>query len=85
MSQAACETWPGNDIPTFRNNKDNTAKLNELVNKLEPECALPDFGRAAIKQHILDCLTERRRNVKKGYDYENVSLKLGYIHVLTWP
>ena len=43
--------------------KDNTAKLNELLEKLEPECALPNFGTEAIKQQILSCLTERHRNV----------------------
>lgn len=70
VAAAARKLWPGNEVPTFRNNKENLMKLNELVDKLEPECAIPIFGKAAIRRHILDSLTERRRSVKKGKDYE---------------
>jgi hypothetical protein len=73
VAAAARKTWPGNVIPTFRNDKENTKRLDDLVEQLEPECCLPCFGRDAIRQHILSCLTERRRNIKKGYDYETVS------------
>ena len=66
--------WPGNDIPTFRNNPDNLRKLSALVEKLYLECQLAFSGRDAIKKHILDMLTEWRRNMKKGYDYKNVCL-----------
>lgn len=35
-----------------------------------PEC-LPYFGKRQIRQHILDCLNERRRQIRKGHDYDN--------------
>lgn len=81
MAIAAHREWPGNKIPIFRNNKENLKKLDCLVAKLVPECKLDYFGESAIRKHIIDTLTERRRNVKKGYDYENVSLRMLYIHV----
>ena len=73
VSAAAREKWPGNDIPTFKNNKEKIKELDDFVAKLSAEHSMKYFGPAAIKQHILDCLTERRRSVRKGYDYEKVS------------
>ena len=73
VAAAARNTWPGNVIPTFRNDKENTKRLNDLVEQLAAECCLPYFTKDAIRQHILSCLTERRRNIKKGYDYESMS------------
>ena len=32
--------------------------------QVKPEC-LPYLNRVGIKQHLLDCLNERRRSVKK--------------------
>ena len=37
-AQIACETWPGNNIPTFKNNQDSIRKLNAMAIQLEPEC-----------------------------------------------
>lgn len=76
VAAAARNEWPGNDIPCFRNNKENTKKLDDLVERIEADCSLPYFGTFTIRQHILDTLTERRRCVKKGYDYEHVSIHL---------
>ena len=70
IAVAAKDTWPRKNIPTFKNNKENQQKLSALVDKLLPECQLPWFGKEAIRKHILNTLTERRRNIKKGYDYE---------------
>lgn len=69
------EMWPGNDIPTFKNNKEAEQKLNNLVKDLEKECSFAplNFGKEDIRQHILDVLNERRRHVRKGYDYSLVS------------
>ncbi len=64
---------PGNEIPTFRNHKENPKMLDDLVKKLVPECSLGFFGEKAIRKHVLDTLTERRRNVRKGYNYDDVS------------
>ncbi len=47
--------------------------LDDLVKKLVPECSLGFFGEKAIRKHVLDTLTERRRNVRKGYNYDDVS------------
>lgn len=73
VAKAASEKWPGNNIPTFRNNKENLQQLDHLVEKLVPECQLPHFGKKQIRQHILDCLNERRRQIRKGHDYSLVS------------
>ena len=70
VAKVASETWPGNKIPTFKNNNKNIQKLNEVALELEKEC-LPYLNRVGIKQHCLDCLNERR-SVKKGHDYESV-------------
>ena len=72
VSEAARRKWPGNQIPTFYNNPTNMAELDNLVTKLLPECSLTYFNKKHIRQHILDTLTERRRNVKRGHDYDNV-------------
>jgi len=60
VAKAASERWPGNNIPTFKNSKENLKQLDLLVQKLFPECHLPCFGKKQIRQHILDCLNERR-------------------------
>ena len=72
MAKAACQTSPGNNIPIFKNNKESIKKLNNMALQLEPEC-LPYLNRVGIKQHLLDCLNERR-SIKKGHDYENVCI-----------
>lgn len=72
MAKAARHTWPGNDIPIFRGNATNLKKLTDLVTELTRTCETPYFGEAAIRRHILDSLAERRRMVKKGYDYLQV-------------
>ena len=73
VAEAARRKWPGNSIPTFQNNPANMAELDNLVAKLLPECTLPCFNKKQIRQHILDTLTERRRSVKRGHNYDNVS------------
>lgn len=74
VAEAARRKWPGNNLPTFKNNKEMLKSLNELVEQLIPECQMDNFGKDAIRKHILDTLNERRRQVRKGYDYENVSI-----------
>ena len=44
VAAAARVAWPGNVIPTFRNNKENMKKLDELVVELETEYSLPYFA-----------------------------------------
>lgn len=68
---ATLKKWPGNEIPTFRKNKDSMKQLDELVEELLEECAFPQvsFDAQAIRQHLLDILNERRRSVRKGHDY----------------
>ena len=43
-----------------------------MVEELIPECSTPFFGKNAIRKHILDALNERRRQIKRGHDYEKV-------------
>ena len=49
-------------------------QLNELVEELLKEFALLQVGfdAQAIRQHILDILSERRRSVRKGHDNTKV-------------
>lgn len=72
VAKAASERWPGNNIPTFKNSRENLNQLDCLVEKLLPECQLPHFGRKQVRQHILDCLNERRRQIRKGHNYNKV-------------
>lgn len=72
MSRATKIAWPGNDLPTFRGNKENTKKLDDLVKELAPSCSSKHFTETSIREHIIDTLAERRRQVKKGYDYDKV-------------
>ena len=71
---ATLKKWPGNEIPTFRKNKDSMKQLDELVKELLEECAFPQVGFDAqsIHQHVLDILNEKRRSVRKGHDYTKV-------------
>ena len=71
---AAIQLWPGNDIPTFKNNQEAEQKLDSLVKDLE-ECIFEpiNFGKEGIRQHILDVLNERRRHLRNGFDYSLVS------------
>ena len=73
MSKAAKIAWPGNDLPTFQGNKASTKKLDDLVKELAPSCSSKYFTETSIREHIIDTLAERRRQVKKGYDYDKVS------------
>ena len=41
MASAAKKMWPGNNIPTFRNDEAMLKKLDELVKRLLPECEMP--------------------------------------------
>jgi hypothetical protein len=74
VSKAAKLAWPGNDIPIFRGNKDSIAKLEDVVKELKPTCANRFFDEDAIRQHIIDSLSERRRQIKRGHDYTRVSI-----------
>ena len=73
VAAAAWKTWPGNKIPTFKNNPCLLKQLDTLVKSLLPDCKLPFFDEKAIRSHIMDTLSERRRQIKNGHDYENVS------------
>ena len=72
VAQAARDKWPGNNIPTFKNDKAALKCLSDLVEQLLPECQ-PQMDKMAIRKHIIDTCNERRRQIRKGYDYENVS------------
>lgn len=71
---AAIQMWPGNDIPTFKNNQEAEQKLDSLVKDLEKECTFEplNFGKEGIRQHILDVLNEGRRHMRNGFDYSLV-------------
>ena len=61
-------------VPIFRGNKENTAKLDSyLVKELKQTCSSRSFDEDAIRQHIIDSLGERRRQVKRGHDYTGKS------------
>ena len=73
VSKSAKLAWPGNDIPIFRSNKENTSKLDNLVKEVNQTCSSRYFDEDAIWQHIINSLAERRRQVKRGHDYTQVS------------
>lgn len=51
MSKAANIAWPGNDLPTFRGNKDSAKKLDDLVKEDAPSCSSKYFTEASIREH----------------------------------
>ena len=75
---AAIQMWPGNDIPTFKNNQEAEQKLDSLVKDLEKECTFAplNFGMEGIRQHILDVLNERRRHVRNGFHRKKMHLPI---------
>jgi len=66
--------WPGNDLSIFCGNSSNQAKLNDLVEELKSTCVTKYFDEESIRQHIIDSMAERRRAIKKGYDYDKVNI-----------
>lgn len=72
---AVIEVRPGNNIPSFKNNKEGKQKLNNLVKDLEKECTFGplNFGKEGIRQYVLDALNECRWHVQKARDYSLVS------------
>jgi len=74
VAKAAHEEWPGNDVPTFRGNAENSSRLDKLVKRLHDSGLVNHyFKKPAIRKHIIDTLAERRRNIKNGADYTKVS------------
>ncbi|KAL5510543.1 hypothetical protein EMCRGX_G006105 [Ephydatia muelleri] len=69
VNKAVKEQWKGNVIPLFKTDPAEKKKLEDMVQKLVPNCSTKYFGERAIRQHIIDTLTERRRMIKKGFDY----------------
>ena len=52
-SEAAKQQWPGNDLPTFKNNKAAQKILDDLVTKLIPTCEAPNFSKSCIRKHFI--------------------------------
>ena len=72
VTKATKISWPGNDLQIFRGNSENTKKLDNLV---AASCSSKFFTEACIRQHnIIDTVSERRKQVNKGYDYDKVRL-----------
>jgi len=44
----AAERWPGNDIPSFRNNKKDQEELDAFAKSLVKDCSTDNFGEEAI-------------------------------------
>jgi len=61
VSAKAAEKWPGNNIPSFRNNKPLQQELTTFARELAKDYSMDGFDEDAIRQHIKDCLRERRR------------------------
>ncbi|XP_065918726.1 uncharacterized protein [Dysidea avara] len=75
VSTKAAEKWPGNNIPSFRNNKALQEVLTAFAKELAKDYSMDGFGEEAIRQHIKDCLHERKRQINQGYDYEKPPAK----------
>ncbi|XP_078356129.1 uncharacterized protein LOC144640939 [Oculina patagonica] len=64
--------WPGNNKVYFRSNNTNSLILSEMVSSLEPLCTVKEigFGQSAIRNHILQWVSEKNRKLNDGYDFE---------------
>ena len=58
----------------FKTDSAERQKLEELAATLIPTCKTKYFGERAIRQHIFDSLTEKKRRIRKGVDYTKVSM-----------
>ena len=74
VRKAVYDTWKGNSIPLFKTDSAERQKLEELAATLIPTCKTKYFGERAIRQHIFDSLTEKKRRIRKGVDYTKVSM-----------
>jgi len=73
VTKAAKIAWPGDDIPLFQNNKENLKKLDDLVATLKKKYSVENrFEAPEIRLHILNTLAERRRNIKRKANSEEV-------------
>ena len=72
ISSATSKEFPGDDIPVYKDNPSVKAKVDALVTRLLDDVK-PEFNAFTVKRYILDCLNERRRHRRNGYDYKNVS------------
>jgi len=83
VTEAVRQRWPGNNIPTFRNNPVASTELDKLVDSLMKSCKDEklSFGREAIKKHVMDTANERRRQIRDGYDYEQVRATLMFCNI----
>jgi hypothetical protein len=63
---AAIKKWPGNNIPIFRKNKQETEQLDALVDELD-DCIFETVGfdKPAIRQHIIDIMNEKATKCKE--------------------
>ena len=70
MSEEVRKRWPGNQTIKFKGpgTEEAQKELQELSDQLVPVYSFHEagFGAKAIKQHILDCVNERRRRVRNG-------------------
>jgi len=48
----AAERWPGNDIPSFRNNKKDQEELDAFAKSLVKDCSTDNFGEEATYQRL---------------------------------
>ena len=84
VQECTVNKWPGNNIPTFRKNEKALKELEIFVDELAETCTYSPagFGRQGIRKHVLDTLTERRRRIHQGHDYEKVHLPRTFYKIL---
>lgn len=52
-AKASRIAWPGNEIPMFRGNAENSRKLDNLVIELKATCCTKHFGERATAETFL--------------------------------
>lgn len=73
IRNAATEAWPGNSIPLFNKGSNASKILDSLVDKLCTANCSEYFNKESIRKHVIDTLAERRRQIKKGHNYDKVT------------
>ena len=78
VSNYADKAWPGNNVPIFLKQKENCEDFDALVCNIEEECSFSEMGffGAQIREHIIKHFAEKRRQLKKGYNYEKVGIQV---------
>ena len=72
LNAKANEIWKEDNIPTFHGNVKTLKRLDIFLASVYQECSYEEVGfdYRAMRRHVLNHFTERRRRVTRGHSYK---------------